>query len=269
MVERRIAWKDPRWPWQKHAARASLVRLGRAGSARAWILNLIQFFHWLSLLSVVLVGWVVVDHIDVLTDALGSRWQSYALLLSALLPGAAGIPPILMHSCEGWQLTPELGSTESGDGHDPVLRRMAYRILFSGLTLSQLLLPLAVFGLRLVLLIPLSFCALGVIVGPSRPLLPWKTNGVLLLPVAVPLAIAFAASLPLAALALWFWLDPPLTAAGFSPGVSLVPLLMLGAGGATEAIKAETTFNQWWHLVAILLLLAGNLVYARLLSIAL
>jgi hypothetical protein len=259
---------EPLWPWQKAPARPSLVRLGQGPSARAWILNLVQLGHWLVLLSVLPVAWVAFSQADRLAVQLGSRWQVFALLISILLPAAASAGPIMMHAREQWQLTPPAGAHGIQDCHDPVLRRLAYRTLFSGLTLSQLLLPLAVFGLQPGLVALLLTLGLVVLAGPSRPLVPWKHAGVLLMPVALPLALAMGASIVLAVAAYWQLLAPGLVARGWPAATALLPLVCNGGGGALEATQAETTYNQWWHLAAVLVLSGGSLLYGLLLAFA-
>jgi hypothetical protein len=259
---------EPLWPWQKRPARPSLNQLGQDHTARAWILNLVELGHWLALLSVVVVAWVAFDQADRLTDRLGSRWQAFALLISVLLPAAGSIGPIMMHAQEQWQLTPPAGWNGNDDGHDPALRRLAYRLLFSGLTVSQLLLPLAVFGARPPLLILLAGLGLIAVAGPSRPLLPWRHAGILVMPVALPLVVAMGASMVLAMAAFWQLLAPSLSSRGWPAAFALLPLLCNGAGGALETTQAETTYNQWWHLVAVVLLTCGSLAYALLLGVA-
>jgi|GEM_PF-5034560 hypothetical protein len=259
---------EPLWPWQKAPARPSLVRLGQGQSARTWVLNLVQLGHWLVLLSVLPVAWVTFSQVDRLAARLGSHWQVFALLISILLPAAAGVGPIVMHAREQWQLTPPAGALDIQDGHDPMLRRLAYRTLFSGLTLSQLLLPLAVFGARPWLVTLLVALGLVVLAGPSRPLVPWKHAGVLLMPVALPLAVAMGASIALAVAAYWQLLAQGLAQAGWPEALALLPLAGNGAGGAVEATLAETTYNQWWHLVAVIVLSSGSLIFALLLTIA-
>jgi hypothetical protein len=255
---------EPLWPWQKAPARPSLVRLGQGQSARTWVLNLVQLGHWLVLLSVLPVAWVTFSQVDRLAARLGSHWQVFALLISILLPAAAGVGPIVMHAREQWQLTPPAGALDIQDGHDPMLRRLAYRTLFSGLTLSQLLLPLAVFGARPWLVTLLVALGLVVLAGPSRPLVPWKHAGVPLMPVA----LAMGASIALAVAAYWQLLAPGLVARGWPAVTALLPLVCNGGGGALEATQAETTYNQWWHLVAVLVLSGGSLLYGLLLTMA-
>jgi hypothetical protein len=259
---------EPLWPWQKAPARPSLVRLGQGHSAMAWILNLVQVGHWLVVLSVLPVAWVAFSQADRLAARLGSRWQVFALLISILLPAAASAGPIMMHAREQWQLTPPAGTHGIEDGHDPVLRRLAYRTLFSGLTLSQLLLPLAVFGARPGLVALLLVLGLVVLAGPSRPLVPWKHAGVPLMPVALPLALAMGASIALAVAAYWQLLTPGLAQAGWPEALALLPLAGNGTGGAVEATLAETTYNQWWHLVAVMVLSSGSLLFALLLTVS-
>jgi hypothetical protein len=144
----------------------------------------------------------------------------------------------------------------------------AYRTLFSGLTLAQLLLPLAVFGLQPALVALVLALGLVVVAGPSRPLVPWRHEGVHLMPVAQPLALAMGASIVLSVAAYWTLLAPGLVAKGWPAATSLLPLVCNGAGGALEATQAETTYNQWWHLVAVVVLSGGSLLYGLLLAVA-
>ncbi|MFN7894631.1 MAG: hypothetical protein ACK5Q6_00500 [Cyanobacteriota bacterium] len=259
--------EQPLWPWKKAPARPSLVRLGQAATARGWILNLVQLGHWLVLLSVLPVAWVAFSRADGLAAQLGSSWQVFALLISIVLPVAASAGPIMMHAREQWQLTPPAGAYGIQDGHDPVLRRLAYRTLFSGLTLAQLLLPLAVFGLQPALVALVLALGLVVVAGPSRPLVPWRHAGVHLMPVAQPLALAMGASIVLSVAAYWKLLAPGLVAMGWPAAAALLPLVCNGVGGALEATQAETTYNQWWHLVAVVVLSGGSLLYGFLLAL--
>jgi len=244
------------------------VHVGQAASARAWILNLVQSAHWLAVFVGCWVGWIVFAHLEPIAQHLGSMGRVYALLLSVLLPAFAALCPILMHACEGWQIVPQRGTVDPEDGHDPVLRGVACRFLFSGLTWSQLLLVLAVFGTQsrgLPLLISL---ALVVLFGPARPSLPWSRNGTLLLPVPVPLAVAFVLSLLMALFGAWNLMSGPLAANGWPALLALAPLACFGLGGALEGCLAETSFNQWWHLAAAIAFTAGFASYGLLLSIA-
>lgn len=59
-----------------------------------------------------------------------------------------------------------------------------------------------------------------------------------------------------------------LVARGCPAATALLPLVCNGAGGALEATQAETTYNQWWHLAAVLVLSSGSLLYGLLLAIA-
>ena len=258
---------EPLWPWQKAPARPSLVRLGQGHTARAWILNLVQLGHWLTSLAVLSVAWVAFRQADGLEAQLGTRWQVFTLLISILLPTATSVAPILTHAREQWQVVPPAGVNGCSDGHDPVLRSLAYRLLFSGLTLSQLLLTLAVFGPRPALLALVLVLCLVVVAGPSRPMVPWRHAGVLLIPISLPLALSMGASVMLSAAAYWELLAPGLEQAGWPEALALLPLVCSGAGGALEATQAETTYNQWWHLVAVVVLTAGSLLYALLLAV--
>jgi hypothetical protein len=268
MSSSRLKSGAPVWPWQKCRPRPSLVRVGQAATARTWILNLVQSGHWLAVFIGFWVGWIVFAHLGAIEHHLGSIGRVYALQLSVLLPAMASGYPVLMHACEGWQTLPERGTVDPDDGHDPVLRGMAYRFLFSGLTLSQLLLSFAVFGAEFPVLPVLVVLALVVLLGPARPLLPWRHHGSLLLPLPVSLALAFALSLALGLCSSWSLMAGPLVAAGLPSMLALAPLACLGLGGALEGCLAETSYNQWWHLAAVIAFISGFVIYGLLLSIA-
>lgn len=250
------------WPWQKLPAKRSLTALGQAASARPWILTLVQAGHWLCLPTLTLVAWIVFSASDELALRLGSRWQVFTLLLSLALTGMAVVCPVLMHAREGWQLAPAAERPE--EGNDPLLRIHAYRFLFSGLTAAQLCFGLAVFGSRSAALVLPT--ALVVLLGPGRPLLPWRQGGTLLLPLPVPLAVAFLLSGLLQAAALLRLFGPALAATGLPPLLALSPMLGSALGGGIEGGLAETRFNQWWHLLAVLLLNGGVVLEGALLQ---
>lgn len=255
----------PTWPWQKAAPKRSLAALGQAANARASILTLVQAAHWLLLPVMVLVGWIIFSASSQLAMRLGSRWQVFALLLSLAFTALGGLCPMLMHAREGWQLAPPAEQVE--EGNDPVLRIHAYRFLFSGLTAANLCVAVAVFGRAAPALLLVLPAALVVLLGPGRPLLPWRHAGGLLLPVPIPLALAFLLSSLLKAAALLALFGPALSAIGLPPLLALAPLLASGLGGGLEGGLAETRFNQWWHLLAILLLDSSALLEGLLLRL--
>ena len=259
------AARIPAWPWQKGAVKSTLANLGQERTARPWILTLVQAAHWLLLPGLALVAWRIFSGSEALTARLGSRWQVFALLLGTACMALGSLAPMLMHAREGWQVAPAAAVPE--EGNDALLRLHAYRLLFSGLSAGQLLFALAVFGPTgpaLALLLP---AALVVVMGPGRPLLPWRQGGALLLPVPVPLALAFLISALLQAIAMLKLYGPALAGYGLPPPLALAPLLGSGLGGGLEGGLAETRFNQWWHLLAIVLLNAGVLLEAMLLQL--
>ncbi len=262
---RSTAARIPTWPWQKGPVKRSLVERGLAGTARPWILTLVQAAHWLVFPWLALVAWQIFAGSDALALLLGSRWQVFALLLSPAVTALGALAPMLMHAREGWQVAP--AADEDAVGNDAQLRLHAYRFLFSGLTAAQLLFAVGVFGARgpvLALLLP---AALVVLLGPARPLLPWRQAGALLLPLPLPLGLAFVVSGLLWAAALLALCGPALAAGGLPPLLALAPLLGAGMGGGLEGGLAETRFNQWWHLLAVLLINAGALLEALLLRL--
>jgi hypothetical protein len=257
------------WPWQKSPPKAVLQELGQARSARPWILNLVQLAHWCTVAGTVQVAWLLFERRDALSLLLGPDWRVFSLLLSGLVLEAGGLAPMLMHAREDWQVAPSLAGAAPQEANDPLLRQQAYRFLFSGLTLGQVLRALAVFGsgpAALALLLPPALVA---VLGPSRPLLPWQRRGVPLLPLAVPLAVAFLLSSLAMLAAMLHLFGPALAAAGLPAALALAPGVCQGLGGGIEASLAETRFNQWWHLLAVLVLnagLVGEILLVRLLG---
>ena len=248
----------PKWPWQKNVAKASLVELGQARTAKPWILNLIQCGHWITVALLFVLTWVLFNKNELLIERLGSRWQAFALLLWPMFQIQASMAPILMHARESWQLAPTAISTAYGN--DALLRFHAYRFLFNGLSLSQLMISLAVYGIN-PLLIGIALPMVAIIVaGPSRPLLSFSKNDNNLLPISIPLAIAFMATAIISIFAIFTLYGPALSAANLPSILAPAPLLLYAAGGIVEVNLGETKFNQWWHLLAIATIGCGALI---------
>jgi hypothetical protein len=245
----------PKWPWQKVKPKSTLIQLKQEHSTKPWILDAVQAGHWISLALLFMLTWIIFINNERLTEVLGSRWQTFALLLWPILQAQASLAPMLMHARESWQLAP--AATCASDGNDALLRIHAYRFLFSGLSLSQLTISLAVFGIAPLLICIQAPVAAVVLAGPSRPLLPLKNQDAVLVPIAIPLAVAFTISAIMAGFAMYVLYATVLSANNQWPILAITPLLLGTAGGMLEGGLAETEFNQWWHLLAIATIAAG------------
>lgn len=101
--------------------------------------------------------------------------------------------------------------------------------------------------------------------GLARPVLPlsWSLTFVF----AVQLVASLAAYIHLfyapfsAGLAGWLSHLPAVLQPVVVYAACIFPPLLVGAGGAIEGAIAESTFNQWWHFTAFVILVAGLLAH--------
>jgi hypothetical protein len=97
--------------------------------------------------------------------------------------------------------------------------------------------------------------------GPQDPKVTFTFNKQPAFPLSLSLTLVFIvnAVLNLAAYVHVFGGATEAFAGNSALGVllALVPPILVAAGGIVEGIVAETTFNQWWHFVAFVLLNLG------------
>ncbi|MEY2645213.1 MAG: hypothetical protein RLZZ611_1862 [Cyanobacteriota bacterium] len=287
----------PSQPWacQKAPPKTSLNPT-QARQARPLVLNLVEAIHWASFpLGFWILGYLFV-HADVIASHLdGDRLRVFLLQLGlACQVFGGGISGILMHIYEGWQISPFrniLGLSAQSPPQDVAqvlvpaynnawLRSVAYQMLFTFQTAGLGFFSLGVFGVR-----PLPLLLVGggiavAVLGPYEPRTHFVrvVDGVPcpVLPLSWSLLIVFAlnAVVNLAAVRVFFgpviaqawppsllpwlgWLVP----AAVVPWFSLLAPLTVAAGGAYEGWFAESSFNQWQHFIAFVILTLGLGLY--------
>jgi hypothetical protein len=283
------------WAFQKAPPKSSLNPT-QARQARPLVLNLVEAIHWASFpLGFWILGYLFV-HADVIATHLdGDRLRVFLLQLGlACQVFGGGISGILMHVYEGWQISPFrniLGLNAQSPPQDVAqvlvpsfnnawLRAVAYQMLFTFQTAGLGFFSLGVFGAR-----PLPLLLVGggiavALLGPYEPRTRFVrvVDGVPypVLPLSWSLLIVFAlnALANLAAARVFFgpviaqawppsllpWLGSLLPAA-VVPWLSLLAPLTVAAGGAYEGWIAESSFNQWQHFIAFVILTLGLGLY--------
>lgn len=283
------------WAFQKAAPKTSL-NPSQARQARSLVLNLVEAIHWASFP----LGFWILGYLFVHADAIASHLDGDRLRVFLLQLGLAcqvfggGISGILMHIYEGWQISPFrniLGLSEQSPPQDVAqlllpaynnawLRSVAYQMLFTFQTAGLGFFSLGVFGARpLPLLLVIGGIAVALL-GPYEPRTRFQrvVDGVAcpVLPLSWSLLIVFGinALANLVAVRLFFgpviaaawppsllpwlgWLVP----AAVVPWLSLLAPLTVAAGGAYEGWFAESSFNQWQHFIAFVILTLGLGLY--------
>jgi len=283
------------WAFQKAPPKASLNPT-QARQAQPLVLNLVEAIHWASFpLGFWILGYLFV-HADAIAIPLdGDRLRVFLLQLGlACQVFGGGISGILMHIYEGWQISPFrniLGLAVQAPPEDVAqvlvpsfnnawLRSVAYQMLFTFQTAGLGLFTLGVFGAR-----PLPLLLVGggiavAVIGPAEPrtrfvrVVDGEPRPVLPLSWSLLLVFALNALANLAAARVFFgpviaqawppsllpwlgWLVP----AAVVPWFSLLAPLTVAAGGAYEGWFAESSFNQWQHLIAFVILTLGLGLY--------
>jgi hypothetical protein len=267
----------------------------QARSARPLVLNLIALIHWASfplgfyVLAYIFVhAEVIAPHVD--GDLLRVFWLQLGMACQVF---GGGISGILMHEYEGWQVTPfrnilGLQSTSSPEDVSQVLvphfnnawlRAVAYQMLFTFQTAGLGFFSLGVFGARpLPLILVIGGIAVALL-GPAEPRTQFNrlVEGVPqpVLPLSWSLLIVFALNAFANLIACYHFFGPTLAQAWppsllpwlavlpawLVPWLSLLAPLTVAAGGAYEGWIAESSFNQWQHFIAFVILTLGLGLY--------
>jgi hypothetical protein len=282
------------WAFQKAAAKTSL-NPAQARTARPLVLNLIEGIHWASfplgfyVLAYLLIhATVIAKHVD--GDLLRVFWLQLGMACQVF---GGGISGIMMHEYEGWQVTPFrniLGLHTQAPPQDVEqvlvphfnnawLRAVAYQMLFTFQTAGLGFFTLGVFGPKPLPLL-LVIGGIGVaLIGPSKPRTAFNriVDGEArpVLPLSWSLLIVFGLN-ALANLVGCFHFFGPTIAQAWPPSLlpwlaivpawlvpwfSLLAPLTVAAGGAYEGWIAESSFNQWQHFIAFVILTLGLGLY--------
>lgn len=280
------------WSWQRAPPKDSLTKLPwpQDKTAAAWILNVIELVHWASFpLGFFVAHFMFVNAAAIAPHVGGDLTRVFLLVLGLLCQVfGGGIAGNMMHVYEGWQVTPfrnplalpnpagpgEVDQIRVDTHNNAWLRAVAYQMLFLFQSFGQACFSAAVFGINPCTTLLIVGTAIIGVLGPHeprpdftvtidglpRPVLPlsWSLLFVFALNVVVDLVANSVLFTP-AVRALW-----PCPPGSVIPAdswmLALVPLvapLLLAAGGAIEGGVAESTFNQWYHLLSFVILLLG------------
>ena len=105
---------DPAWGWDKASPKKSLwdpsilgpdLPSDQSWSAKSWELNLVQLVHWLPVIPAILMARSVFHNVDSWNAIFdGSLDRMLFMLLSPIVAFVGGLPGIMMHTYEGWQV---------------------------------------------------------------------------------------------------------------------------------------------------------------------
>ena len=254
-------YPPPGWEWQKPEPKTYLVQHNLAKYARAWILNLVEFVHWLPFVFAFILSFLIFKHSSALSSRLGTDMQVFLLLLSPLIQTFGGLMGITMHEYEGWQVAffknPLATNFDIKHFNNEWLREVAYKLLFIFQGAGLLAFSLGVFGINK---ITLSFAIVSGIVafiGPQNPKATFYVNKQPVFPLSISILVVFIINAIVNFVAYFYLLDEALAAANLPIVLAAVAPILLMLGGVIEGVIAESTFNQWWHFTAVIFLNLG------------
>jgi len=97
----------PSWGWNKAAPKTSLYDIDMAHTANAFMLNLVELVHWTPIIPAFLMAQSILQNNDKWTQYFDNDEQRTLLfLLSPIVAFFGGLPGIMMHTYEGWQVAP-------------------------------------------------------------------------------------------------------------------------------------------------------------------
>jgi len=265
----------PSWGWNKAAPKTSLTDIGMAHTANSFMLNLVELVHWAPIIPAFLMAQSILNNSEKWTTYFGNDKQRTLLfLLSPIIAFFGGLPGIMMHTYEGWQVAPFDSPLRGGgdtnvvvyDKNNQWLRIVAYFFIFNmqyiGLqSFSYAILGPTFFGGCLKFLSVIGFLIgyLGNQDCKATFIFKWRqTAGGSTFPLAWVTLVPFilSASLNMFAFSNLGSLVYP-GSGPFTVFNSLVPPLLIALGGAIEGLFAETVFDQKIHALAVILFNAG------------
>jgi hypothetical protein len=265
---------NPSWGWSKAAPKKSLYDIGMAHTANAFMLNLVELVHWTPIIPAFLMAQSILNNSDKWTNYFDNDEQRTLLfLLSPIIAFFGGLPGIMMHTYEGWQVapfdSPLRGESENtnvvvSDKNNQWLRIVAYFFIFNMQYIGLQTFSYAVLGpsyfygcLKFLSLLGYFIGYLGNQDYKATFIFKWKqTAGGSTFPLAWATLIPFILS---ASLNMYAFTDlgGMVFPGYFSVIHSLTPPLLIGLGGAIEGLFAETIFDQKIHAFAVILFNLG------------
>jgi len=265
---------NPSWGWNKAAPKTSLYNIGMAHTASSFMLNLVELVHWTPIIPAFLMAQSILNNSDKWTSYFDNDKQRTLLfLLSPIVAFFGGLPGIMMHTYEGWQVAPfdsplrgEFKNTNVvvSNKNNQWLRIVAYFFIFNMQYVGLQAFSYAVLGPTyfygfLPFLSVFGFCMgyLGNQDYKATFNFKWgQTAGGSTFPLAWTTIIPFIIS---ASLNMYAFSDlGTLVFPGYFRFVnSLAPPLFIALGGVIEGLFAETIFDQKIHAFAVILFNLG------------
>jgi len=261
----------PSWGWNKAVPKTSLIEIGMAHTANVFMLNLVELVHWTPIIPAFLMAQSVLYNNDKWTQYFENDEQRTLLfLLSPMIAFFGGLPGIMMHTYEGWQVapfdSPLRGESEDtnvvvSDKNNQWLRIVAYFFIFNMQYLGLQSFSYAVLGpsyffgsLKTLSVVGFFIGYLGNQDNKSTFNFKWgQTVGGSTFPLAWTTLIPFmlSASLNIYAFSELGHLGH------FTLIDSLTPPILIALGGVIEGLFAETIFDQKIHAFAVILFNIG------------
>lgn len=261
---------NPSWGWNKAAPKTSLQEIGMAHTANAFMLNLVELVHWTPIIPAFLMAQSVLTHSHQWTQYFeGDEQRTLLFLLSPIVAFFGGLPGIMMHTYEGWQVAPfdsplrKNTNVIVSDKNNQWLRIVAYFFIFNMQYIGLQAFSYAILGpsyffgcLKYVSIMGFFTGYLGNQDYKATFYFKWgQTAGGSTFPLAWATLIPFMLS---ATLNMYAFSDlGVLVFPRYTVLNSLTPPLLIALGGAIEGIFAETIFDQKIHVFAVFLFNVG------------
>ena len=274
---------NPSWGWNKAPPKKSLYDIGMAQTANAFMLNIVELVHWAPIIPAFLMAQSILNNSDKWTSYFDNDKQRTLLfLLSPIIAFFGGLPGIVMHTYEGWQVAPfdsplrgELENTNVvvSDKNNQWLRIVAYFFIFNMQYIGLQAFSYAVLGptcfygcFKFISVMGFFIGYLGNQDNKATFYFKWRqTAGGSTFPLAWTTLVPFilAASLNIYAFSDLGVLVFP---GKFTVVNSLAPPILIALGGAIEGLFAETVFDQKIHAFAVILFNAGFWLQLNMIS---
>lgn len=265
---------QPSWGWNKAKPKKSLKDIDMAHTANSFMLNIVEIVHWAPIIPAFLMASSILDNNQYWTQYFdGDQNRTILLLLSPIIAFFGGLPGIMMHTYEGWQVAPfdnplrgDLHNTNVviSDKNNQWLRIVAYFFIFNMQYISLQSFSYAVLGpyafagcLKTLSILGFFISYLGNQDYKATFYFKWgQTAGGSTFPLAWVTLVPFilAASLNVYAFA---YLGTNVFVNKFSLINSVLPPIFIALGGIIEGLFAETIFDQKIHAFAVILFNLG------------
>jgi hypothetical protein len=289
-----IIYPPEKWAWKRAQPKSSLKKTQK-NPAPAWMLNIVELAHWVSFpIGFQLAHYLFTQAPTIAVGTLGGdTTRVFLIILGILNQVFGGGMAVLMHVYEGWMIAPfnnllllpkepsssQVDKIRTQDYNNAWLRAAAYQMLMTFQSLGLSLFTMGTFGIKLwTKALVLGTVAIALIGpkeprlkftrtmkdGEERPVLPLSISLVTVLGVNVIFQLVASYKLfyhPL--VEAWPLCFPFLrfVPAGLGALIgAILPSTLQGAGGGMEGYFAESSFKQWQHLGAFLVLLSGFLL---------